>query len=79
MATKKEETFEEALEKLKETVELLDGGNCPLDKSLEYFEEGVRLIKLCNEKLDKAEQKVKVLSVDSNGEISEKDFVGEGK
>lgn len=55
-------TFEEAVKQLQKTVADLEGGNAPLDKSLELFEKGVGLVKLCNEKLDSAEQKVKFLT-----------------
>jgi len=57
--TKKEElSFEQAAAKLDEIVQLLEKGDCPLDKSLELFEEGVGLIKTCSAMLDKAEQKI---------------------
>ena len=39
MENKKEPTFEEALSRLEEIVRALDGGDAPLDKSLELFEE----------------------------------------
>ena len=55
-------TFEEAIARLEEIVKYLEGGNAPLDKSLEVFEEGVALVKLCNSKLDNAEQKVRFLT-----------------
>ena len=69
-------TFEEALAKLEEIVRLLESGNAPLDKSLELFEEGVSLVKMCNSKLDNVEQRIKILSKGESGEIEEKDFVG---
>ena len=69
-------TFEEALAKLEEIVRLLESGNAPLDKSLELFEEGVALVKMCNSKLDNVEQRIKILSKGELGEIEERDFVG---
>ena len=59
-------SFEDAMARLEEIVKYLEGGNAPLDKSLELFEEGVALVKLCNKKLDSAEQKVRFLT--SSGE-----------
>lgn len=59
-------SFEEAMVRLEEIVKYLESGNAPLDKSLEMFEEGVALVKLCNSKLDSAEQKVRFLT--ANGE-----------
>lgn len=77
MPVKKELTFEKALERLEEIVDLLEKGDAPLDKSLELFEEGVKLVKICNEKLESAETAVNQL-VNSDGELVEKLFSSEG-
>ena len=75
---KKEMSFEKAMERLEEIVNSLESGESPLDKSLSLFEEGVKLVKLCNEKLEKAEESVKKL-INVDGELVETDFeVGEG-
>ena len=75
MAEKKDMSFEEALARLEIIVKSLEGGKAPLDESLSLFEEGVALVRLCNNKLDTAEKKVKILT-----ENGEEDFtVGEGK
>lgn len=66
--------FEQALGRLEEIVRALDGGAAPLDESLALFEEGVRLVKLCSEKLDSAEQKVKILVKGEDGTAAEQDF-----
>ena len=59
---KTELTFEEALGQLEKIVNSLESGSAPLDDSLALYEEAVKLVKFCNEKLDKAEQKVKILT-----------------
>jgi exodeoxyribonuclease VII small subunit len=69
-------TFEQALARLEEIVRMLESGSAPLDKSLEYFEEGVRLVKMCNVQLDNVEQRIKILSKNDSGEMIESDFVG---
>lgn len=69
-------TFEQALARLEEIVRMLESGSAPLDKSLEYFEEGVRLVKMCNVQLDNVEQRIKILSKNDSGEMTESDFVG---
>ena len=74
MENKKEPTFEEALSRLEEIVRALDGGDAPLDKSLELFEEGVGLVKLCSGKLDAAEQKVRILTKGEDGTPCAQDF-----
>jgi len=66
--------FEQALARLEEIVRALDSGAAPLDESLALFEEGVRLVKLCSEKLDSAEQKVKILVRGEDGTMTEQAF-----
>lgn len=69
-------TFEQSLARLEEIVRMLEGGSAPLDKSLELFEEGVGLVKSCNSKLDNVEQRIKILSRNSDGGMTESDFTG---
>ncbi len=54
-------SFEEAIEQLEETVRLLEEGKTSLDRSMELYEKGVRLIRLCKGQLEGAEQKIKLL------------------
>ena len=57
-----EMSFEEALVKLEEAVAQLEQGETlTLDESLQAFEEGIRLTRLCREKLDAAELRVQQL------------------
>lgn len=67
-------TFEAAMARLEEIVRMLESGNAPLDTSLSLFEEGVALVKLCNSKLDTAEQKVKILTDAGDGTLAETDM-----
>ena len=76
MAENKEKTFEQAMARLEEIVRALDGGSAGLDDSLGLFEEGIALVKLCNAKLEGAEQKVKLLAKGEDGSLVETDFVG---
>ena len=74
MADKKEPAFENAIERLEEIVKALENGKEPLDSSLKLFEEGVALVSVCKKQLDAAEQKVKLLTENGNG--NEKDLDG---
>jgi exodeoxyribonuclease VII small subunit len=67
---KTEVKFEEALKRLQKIVELLEKGNVDIEKSLEYYEEGIKLIKLCSEKLKKIENKISLLSEAEKQEIT---------
>jgi len=53
-----EPTFEQAFQQLEEVVRQLESGELTLEQSLALFEEGMHLAKLCESKLDQAEQKV---------------------
>lgn len=67
-------SFESALTRLEEIVKALESGNAPLDNSLLMFEEGVLLVKHCNNKLDNAEQRIKILVAKQDGSYDEQDF-----
>ncbi len=62
-----EMTFESALARLEALVHSLESGKADLDGSLAAFEEGISLVRFCTEKLDQAEQRVKVLLSDAEG------------
>lgn len=62
--------FEEALKQLEETVEQLETGELSLEKSLEMFETGVKMSRICTKQLEDAEQKVELLlNVADDGQI----------
>ncbi len=54
--------FEEALKRLEEIVQTLESGVDELDKIINLFEEGSELTRYCNEKLEKVENKIEVLT-----------------
>ncbi len=60
-------TFETSLEALEQIVRQLEDGNLPLEKSLELFEQGVRLSRECQERLSQAERRIEVLLRDNQG------------
>jgi exodeoxyribonuclease VII small subunit len=53
--------FESALARLEALVSQMETGALPLDQSLAAYEQGVELAKICQRRLDQAEQQVKVL------------------
>lgn len=62
-------SFEDVQKRLAKIVEQLEAGDLPLERSLELFEEGVRLSRAAQERLDRAERRVEeLLSVDAHGE-----------
>ena len=63
----KELKFEGALERLEEIVRKLEEGEIPLEESLKLFEEGVKLSRLCDQKLQAAERRIEILMKDQEG------------
>jgi len=69
--------FEEALQELETIVQRLEDGNLSLDESLALFEEGIKLSRLCAQRLDEAEKKIELLLKDENGALYRQPFTPE--
>jgi len=70
-------SFEEALAQLERIVRTLEQGNTGLEESLRLFEEGTRLLAVCQRRLDEAEGRVAKLIRGENGEPAEEPWTGE--
>lgn len=55
-------TYEMAVKRLEEIVNLLEKNEATLDESMKLFEEGTKLAALCNKKLEEAEQKITIIN-----------------
>lgn len=62
-------SFEKAMEQLEDIVRELESGELPLEKALKQFEEGIKLSKLCTQKLEESEQKINLLMEQADGSI----------
>lgn len=60
-------SFEASLEALEQIVHQLESGDLPLEKSLELFEQGIRLSRECQERLGQAERRIEILLRDNQG------------
>lgn len=67
----KGKSFEESIGELETIVSSLEKGDLELDEALKLFDRGIKLSKSCQDILDKAEQKVTVLTREEDGSISE--------
>ena len=65
--------FEAAFTSLQENITLLESESLPLEQALAYFERGQKLAKHCAELLEKAELKVKQLSMEPTQEPEEEE------
>ena len=66
--------FETALKSLEDIVSQLESGDLTLDRALALFEEGVRISRFCNAKLEEAERKVETLIKSTDGSMKEIPF-----
>jgi exodeoxyribonuclease VII small subunit len=74
MDRKGKKTFEDALSQLESIVARLENGDLHLEESLKLFEEGIRLSRFCNQKLNEAQKKVEMLVKGSGGELEPHPF-----
>ena len=61
--------FEEALKKLESIVEAMESDDLPLETLLAKYEEGSKLVKICQEKLAEAEIKIQQMEKTASGEM----------
>ena len=74
----KPKSFEASLEALEHIVHQLEDGDLPLEKSLELFEDGIRLSRQCQERLNQAERRIEILLRDSQGRPTVSTFEAAG-
>jgi len=78
MATRKKDeapqNFEDAMQRLDAIVAKLEEDKLPLDEMLSRYEEGVALARYCGEKLEAAEQKVRLIAKKADGTMTLEDF-----
>lgn len=73
----KEIKFEEAMERLELEVKRLESGSLTIDEALSSFEESVKLVKICNERLEAAERRVRMLTESADGSVTDVPFGAE--
>ena len=61
--------FEKAIQRLEKIVDDLEKGEMDIDKSLEVFEEGIKMSRVCSKKLNEAEAKIQKLTKNQKGEL----------
>ena len=66
--------FEGAMDRLEKIVEQMESGKLPLEDLIVRYEEGMNLVKICQERLASAEQKIEMIARNSAGKAIVKDF-----
>jgi exodeoxyribonuclease VII small subunit len=79
MSSAKPKTFETSLEELERIVRELEQGELTLEKSLELFEQGVKLSRECQDRLSQAERRIEILMRDNQGRPTVRPFDPEGE
>src|SRR5437870_4041560 len=74
MSNSRPGNFESSLEQLERIVRELEQGDLTLEKSLELFEQGVKLSRECQERLSQAERRIEILMRDNQGRPSIRPF-----
>jgi len=67
-------SFEQALARLEGIVAMLEQGTLPLEESLAKFEEGMRLSKICSDKLAEVDSKIQILVKRTDGSLGFEDY-----
>jgi exodeoxyribonuclease VII small subunit len=73
-ATAAEPTFETAMDRLEAIVEQMESGKLPLEELIVRYEEGMNMVKVCQERLTAAEQKIEIIARDNAGQAIVKPF-----
>jgi exodeoxyribonuclease VII small subunit len=66
--------FEGAMDRLEKIVEQMESGKLPLEDLIVRYEEGMKLVKTCQERLANAEQKIEIITRNSAGKAVIKEF-----
>jgi exodeoxyribonuclease VII small subunit len=66
--------FEGAMDRLEKIVEQMESGKLPLEDLIVRYEEGMNLVKICQERLANAEQKIEIIARNSAGKPVVKEF-----
>ena len=62
-------TFEQAIDRLEKIVADMEAAELPLEDVLKKYEEGTRLVRFCNQKLEEAEKKIEILTKKTDGTV----------
>ena len=74
---KSQPSLESAMQRISEIVTAMESGDLPLEKLIESYEEGIGLVKTCQETLDAAEKRIQIIARNARGEVSVEDFDAE--
>jgi len=71
--------LEASIERIHSIVAEMEAGSLPLETLISRYEEGVQLVKACQEKLDAAEKRIEIITRDARGRAALSDFDESGE
>lgn len=71
---KQEKSFEDSFSRLEKILETLEGDDCTLEETIKLYEEGLGLTKVCYDKLNNAELRIKEINKSLKGDVEVKDY-----
>src|SRR3954462_11043504 len=78
-STAAEPNFETAMDRLEAIVEQMESGKLPVEDLIVRYEEGMNMVKICQERLTAAEQKIEIIARNHAGQASVKHFQPEAE
>ena len=69
-------SFEDALSQLEEIIHRMESGDSPLESLVKNYQSGVKLLKICRSKIERAEMKIKEVT-DQDGKLTAEDLSNE--
>ena len=73
-AKKTENTFEDSFSRLEKILERLESDDCPLEETIQLYEEGMTLTRACYDKLNNAELRIKEINKSLKGGLELKEY-----
>lgn len=74
MSEASEQSFETAIERLESILEEMESAQLPLETLINRYDEGVKLVKVCNRRLEEADKKIEVIAQKASGELHAEAF-----
>ena len=69
-----EANFEQSMQRLEQIVEQMESGDLALEELIVRYEEGMKLVKLCQERLASAEERIEIITRNNAGKPVVKEF-----
>ncbi len=73
-ATPPDISFEQAMERLEEIVSTMESDRMPLDEMVGSYEEGMRLLQVCRQRIEQARQRIEIINIKADGKAETTTF-----